>query len=338
MRRSEQVSGALNAVQSGHVSVEQLLREALARGENFATWVEAKLEKWPARKVRGPALLTPKTVPRSVAQAALRLARRRFGKQPGVASVHWGMVRQRGIYTGQVGIVVFVERKLPSEYLGAGSELPGSLEVGAGGRRHHIRIDVQAPGRFAIRHEQAAPGNRATVEAFENGTLSAIIAAPDGTFRALLSAHVAGSKGTAVSATALDGTSFQLGNVDNLKRDAIDDLAVTEEISAQAAAALSFPIADLRDPDSSDAGFALWIYTSRNTQETTISDVEIPSVTFQDGSVMEGLFASPNVTTEGDSGSPALDGRGNLVGFVVGGSATKTYLVPARRAVDALFA
>ncbi|MGH2626318.1 MAG: hypothetical protein ACRDHY_06665, partial [Anaerolineales bacterium] len=81
----------------------------------------------------------------------------------------------------------------------------------------------------------------------------------------------------------------------------------------------------------------LLIFTpSGQPRQTMITDVGVPG-DFTDGRHMEGLFATPSLTGPGDSGSPALDRAGSILGFVAGASATKTYLVPARRAIDALF-
>jgi hypothetical protein len=51
---------------------------------------------------------------------------------------------------------------------------------------------------------------------------------------------------------------------------------------------------------------------------------------------MAGLTAIARVTDGGDSGSAALDEQGAVLGFVIGADSTHTYLLPARRALDAL--
>jgi hypothetical protein len=339
MRQSRLVTGTLRAVENGQVSVEQLLKAAMAYGDSFADWLESKLPRWPDRRVRHPTLYAPKKLPLPVARAAVRLARRRFSGRPGVISVHWGMVRQRDLYTSQTGVLVFVERKMPSDILPEPMNLPTTLDIKLKGRLYRVRVDVQAPGAQATRHALAAarPGNRATVSASEVGVLSAVVTSPDGTLRALLSGHVAGQQGAQVSATSFDGSTFDLGTVDVSKNNATDDLAATGAISTDAADFLTLTSVVVRDPDESDAGSSLFIYTTRGAPIST-SITGVGAAPVLDGSKMTGLFTTPHLTTAGDSGSPALDSGGDLVGFVVGGDADNTYLIPARRAINELFA
>jgi S1-C subfamily serine protease len=337
MKRRKLLELALTSVENGRVSVEELLRAALSRGDGFEDWLAAKVSKWPDHQFRRPLIRAPQRIPPTLPDVAVRRARRRFGKLPGVTSVHWGLLRRRGFYSGRSGVVLFVEKKLPRELLAPQQAYPRQLEVSYRGRRHRIPIDVQAPGEPAHRHaiDQARPGARTVVRAAQQGMLSAIIPAADGKVRALLSGHVAGTQGQAVTLVALDGTDLKL-TIERLEDDRFNDLAATTPFAASDESRFSsFPV-QVRDPVKSESGHVVTIVTDRGAMQTTITDVGV-SASFDDGSSMDDLFSTPAQTNHGESGSPTFDQAGNLIGFVVGGPAEKTYLLPARRAINALF-
>lgn len=331
------VARAVKAVENGQVSVEQLLRAALRQGSSFAGWLEGKVSRWPDRQVRRPHIRTPRRLPPDVPRLALRQGRKKFGNIVGVTSIHWGLMRRRGIYIGHSGVVLFVERKLPAGSLAARERLPPNLNITFKGRRFLIPIDVQAPG-VARRHsiEQARPGKQSTVRAAEQGVLSAVVQV-DGGLRALLSGHVAGSPGNAVTLVAPDGATARNSVVDRVANSSFNDLAATQPLAVADVPLFSFLPVQVRDPGLNETGGSVTIVTLRGAVQTSITDIGV-SHDFLDGRPpMEGLFATPAQTIDGDSGSPAFDAAGKLVGIVVGGPADKTFLIPARRAINDLF-
>lgn len=191
---------------------------------------------------------------------------------------------------------------------------------------------------------EASAGNDVAVTS-ENrfkGVLSAFVDAPDGSgVVAILSGHVAHDQGAAVQAQQVAGSPVDLGTVTKLLLDGTNDIASAGPVSSSVGGLVLDP-SPLRDPDESDVTFSAFIYTARQEApiETVIQGIGA-SQTFGDGSHpgdrMSGLVATILRTGLGDSGSPVFDGRQSLIGFVVGGDSSYTYLLPARRAINALF-
>jgi hypothetical protein len=144
-----------------------------------------------------------------------------------------------------------------------------------------------------------------------------------------------------VVATSVGGIAVPLDTVAKVVRTATVDVAWTTPASGVPATLLSTRPRQVRDPTAADVGHSAtvlvpWDVAGRLVQ---IEDVGA-SAAFGLGAnqvSMRGLCAvHPAITSPGDSGSPVLDDNGVLIGFVVGSSGDRTFLVPARRAINAL--
>jgi hypothetical protein len=259
--------------------------------------------------------------------------------------VHWGVIRKGGRRTGSAGVVVFVHCKCPRELVSVRRRLPRSITIRVRNVRRVVRIDVQGIG-FAgvLLNGLARPGAAVRLALGAGaqpptGTLSALV--QDGQLlRAVLSGHVALQTGKTVTGITVSGQSVALNTVARVIRNSgVDAAWSTPGLFPQAA--LSMAPRAVRDPVKTDVLHSAtmlvpWDVAGRVVQ---IDDVDARA-TFGQGAgqvTMRGLCAvHPSTSNPGDSGSPVLDDSGVLIGFVVGSSGDKTFLVPARRVLNAL--
>jgi hypothetical protein len=339
------VEAALQAVEHGRVSTEDVLQKLTpARSTDMGAWLAKRVG---ATAPRRPTIRRTARIPLAVALLAVRRARTRWGKRQGVVSVHWGCRRVNGRGTGEFAVVVLVEQKLPPEMLKKRGAFPRFLSVRWGGRQHRIRVDVQPTGRGIRLHAspQTAPGNHAGVVIGDltdgvSGTLSAIVTTDDGERHAVMSGHVAGPNGGRAWARLLDGTEMALGTVTKVIASSQVDAAWASPIDDPDNVLASDP-APVRDPNEADVNTAVRVYvrTEVTPRKAYVAGVGVTAPIYTDGSntsLMQGLTAIDGVSEHGDSGSPVLDWNGNLIGFVLGAMGNQTYLIPARRALDAL--
>lgn len=154
-------------------------------------------------------------------------------------------------------------------------------------------------------------------------TLGGVIRLPGSQeVRALLAGHVARAKGRSVTVT-LGKTVLSLGTVSEVVLGPDGDAAWAGPVHADVTQIVK-PATGIRTLRSADIFAELrvrvpWDFSGRM------------------GSVDSVLVALTRaITTPGDSGAPAVDFKGRVAGFVVGVWGGKTYLMPARRALDLL--
>jgi hypothetical protein len=224
-----------------------------------------------------------------------------------------------------------------------GKVIPRHLVVRRHGKKFRIGVDVQVvKGLADLQVSFVQPGDHGAIRrnGVPVGALGAVAAGPSGLF-AITAGHVAGLIGPGATADCLDDEAgaFPIGSVRrNRFNQGIDIAAIGPITSLPSAAVLSstFP----RDPTSADTHHRVRLMLPGLP---TPIDAHINDVNMQRGFntpigpiVMRGLTGIGKVTVPGHSGAPALDDRGVLIGFVIGADETHTFLLPARRAVDAI--
>jgi hypothetical protein len=336
------LADALTAIDQGRASSEEILRAAFA-GPQALTEL---LKRAARRKWRRPTVWRVKKVPSAVIDAAVRSVKKRLGRSKNVKSVHWGVRRRRGRRTAETAVVVHVERKLALAALRARrlNTAPSSVTIRHLGTRFKVDVDVQAVKELA--NLQAAafmrPGDHGSIQrnGHHVGALGAIVSGPNGQF-AITAGHVAGVFGPSQIANCKDDEAgvFAIGTLRrNRFHDGIDIGAIGPVATVPPAAVLDLTFA--RNPTNQDTNrrVQLMVPGISTPMESHVDDVNVRRGfnTPLGPITMAGLTAIRLVTVKGDSGAPALDENGVLVGFVVGADNQHTYLLPARRALDAL--
>jgi hypothetical protein len=340
MARRSLLSQALQHLDAGHLSTEEALRAALRSRATLERLVDAAATK----RWRRPTVRKIRVVPAVVVEAALARVTRRVATFKQVRSVHWGVRRVRGRRTSESVVVVHVAKKIPPKALRGlrMKVIPKKVVVKHRGRQFSIGVDVQAVKVPAKLHtEFLSPGDHGAVMVggVHIGSLGAIVSGSGGDF-AITAGHVAASVGPA-GATCLDddaGT-FTLGKVRrNCFDDGIDIAAIGPVPVVPNGAVLDETV--VRDPRSIDIHrrLSLRLPGQFTPSESHIDDVGVTrSFATPAGNItMDGLTTIVRITEEGDSGSAAVDEDGAVVGFVIGADSTHTYLLPARRALNAL--
>jgi hypothetical protein len=341
-RESEQkVLGALvEAVEEGQLGLLEALRIARKGGPSLTSWKGSHANLMEQRPPRRPRRAAYPVLPPEVIARALEAVRRRVAKRPGVLSVHWGVRFTKGRATGEPGVVVAVRTKRPKELLRRTAVLPKSLAIVRRGRRYVIGIDVQASGGAGVLHAGVMPGDFATVDVRggDAGTLSAIL---DGANpRAIFSGHVATAQNLPVTATTARGEDVPLGSVTKVILTSLVDAASAGPVSPAAIGALARHAMALRPIDDSLVNEKVFLLLPRDFEPTPsyVADVYVSAEFWYGGMTreMEDLIALfPQVTSGGDSGAPVMDFNNQIIGFVLGAKAGKTYLLPAERVIDA---
>jgi hypothetical protein len=190
------------------------------------------------------------------------------------------------------------------------------------------------------------PGERASVvigdgDDVTDGSLGALVEVPTLGLCAILSWHVVGAKGVKVRGRFAQLPLLDLGTVERLLTPPAGDAALTRPVDPQARNVLVSQARQVRDPSEQDLTFVVHVKVQREfaPKQSAIEGVGVTGHFVHDGAeiAIDGLTTlQPAVTVPGDSGAPVVDGSGNLVGFVVGEWNSRTFLMPARRAIDAL--
>jgi len=341
MGSSNRLKAVLAALERGAVSTEDSLRAALGGPREFARWVEQGREHWKGGPVRRPAVRRARRHPPALAQAAVALARRRFADRPGVVSVHWGLARLEGRSTPEQGIVVTVRSDALRDRAGRPRPFARTLRVPYGQRARVVKVSVQPVAGGGVPHT-TRPGRHASVEVGNRtGVLGALVDR-DGELHAVLSGHVAWGKGATVGAVAVDNTPVPLGTVQRVVLGDGGDEALAGPVSANQTSLIATAATSVRDLTPNDVNVAIWVHLARDIEprKVFVTDVgETVPFDYEDGRRrhLPGLIGtSHDVTIGGDSGAPALDFDGNIVGFVVGSYGGRTYLIPARKALENL--
>ena len=335
------LNSVVKALEAGHISAEEAVRAALCgRGELLAL-----LDRSARRGCRRPTVRSIKQVPDAVANAAIRRIVKRLGRSHNVLCVHWGVARRHGRRTSDAGVIVRVRNKMSPAALRAGGrrQAPAHVIIRRRHRRYRIRVDVQAERSLATLHADfARPADHGVIRRDKQaiGALGAIVTGPNGQF-AVTAGHVAGLVPVGGVADCVDDESgpFALGPVHvNRFNNGVDIAAIGPVNSVPPAALLDNTL--VRDPTISDTHHRVRVILPDlpTPIESHIDDVNrtrgfsTPIGTIK----MSGLTAITRVTVPGDSGAPVLDDDDQLVGFVIGADDVNTFLLPARRALDAL--
>ena len=340
MAKRMRFSRLLDELEAGRTSTEEAL-EAARSGERAVT---SLLDRIARRQKRRPTVRRIKQLPHAVIASAVARVKRHVGRRRDVTSVHWGVRRVRGRRTNESAVVVHVKKKLPPRVLRSLQRrgMARTVRVQHRRRRYVVRIDVQAVKVPAILHTSfLMPGDHGGIRVGGEhiGALGAIAPGGTGLF-ALTAGHVAAVIGSKPAECVDDEAgAFPLGRVRvNAFSRGIDIAAIGPVASVPPGAVLDATI--VRDPVESDTHERVSIFVPGmfTPIESHIDDVGVTR-TFSTAAgviTMSGLTATARVTDPGDSGAPALDQRGALIGFVIGGDSDHTYLLPARRALDAL--
>jgi hypothetical protein len=262
-----------------------------------------------------------------------------------VLSVHWGVARRRGRRTAEAGVVVRVRQKLRPSRLRARRmrAAPAHVPIRRGGRLYRIRVDVQLePGYAELQHiDFIRPADHGLIRrnGAAIGTLGGVVSTGGARF-AVTAGHVAALiKGGNADCVDDEAGAFALGPVRANQFNAGTDIAAIGPVpQVPADAVLGNTIARNPTPVDTHHRVRLMLAGASTPIESHIDDVNrTRSFDTPAGVItMSGLTAIGRVTVAGDSGAPALDDGGALVGFVVGADALNTYLLPARRALDDL--
>jgi hypothetical protein len=330
----------LEAIEHGTVPAGTAIRAALRGERHLARWVAASRQRWERSAERRATVRGTPAYPPDLVAAALAAARRRDGDKEGVVSVHWGLARREGRSTAEPAVIVVVRRKVAKP--ARTDRVKPTLTVRHRGKSRTIRVDVQAISTAGALHG-ARPGDHAAadVEGFA-GAVGAVTER-DGELYVVLAGHVARRVGLAPTARAPSGATISLGRVDRVHMDDRDDVASCGPITRSDADRIALPEVEVRDLGTDDLNTAIWIQTARDFSPRkaflTDLDVTVP-FEYEDGTrnVSGLLGTSHQVTEPGDSGAPVTDFQDRLVGFVIGAYDGRTYLIPARRALDDLAA
>lgn len=334
-------SEVLEAIASGTLSTEEAIRAALHGMQALADSVERAGK----RPLCRPTIYKYPTYPAAVVEIAVERVRRRFGRRSNVRSIHWGVRQFRGRRIGQRAVVIHVTRKLSRSRLrrtrrGA---IPATLSIRHKHRRYTVPIDIQAVGQSATLHIAfIRPGHHGQLRLGTNGigALGGVVDGAGGQLFAVTAGHVAQVIGTRdVHCGDADAGVFALGKVRCNQLNRGHDIAMIGPLaSVPHGATINATFArDARVGDLHQRVFVL-LPNAITPVESHIEGVGVTAVFGCDAGVvsLRGLTSIDRVTRSGDSGAPALDAAGNVVGFVVGADATRTFLIPARRALDAL--
>lgn len=171
---------------------------------------------------------------------------------------------------------------------------------------------------------------------------------PDGTFGAVTAGHVVQMARGADLVAATETTQMPLGEP-LLNTLGGRMMLVNERADLAVVGPIEGDVTDIagreqfvRDPTHADLNQRVWVYVQRDLAPVAayVNGIDVRASFFRadgPGEIdVEGLVAIDAVTQAGDSGAPVVDDDDNIVGFVVGSDSIMTYLMPARRGLDAL--
>lgn len=283
---------------------------------------------------------------------------------PDIVSVHFGLKWKKGESLGLPAVIVWVKNKLPESKIPVRERLKKTVTVRLGGVSTRLPVDVQSAPRKGEPQPVDNDWNRHSSERYAStkarffvegepvtfyGTLGAVFPDSHGPgWLATTAGHAVGPEGSTVNMRTWAGGSA--GNVPVIIN-GLDfglDLALLGPIGPTIAGRAATPIAGLGEPNAVSVSSGDWVLISNKFQvyPAIIQDLVSGPVTLDYGPVNldVGSFftVTPNLTQKGDSGGPAFDRFGRVVGFVMGrwmmDGIKKTFLVSARRGIYELLA
>jgi hypothetical protein len=336
------VDAALKAVEAGELSVEDVLSGGATRSPRFRAWLSHRLQRVPQR-YGGPMRVRHHRLDAADVSQILEAARAKFGKHEHVLHITWG-VKTVGSHTAPTDALIFIVDEKPADMArGSPAFIPKMFEVQTPSGRHEVATDVRVRAKGTKQADDARPGFHCGVNAGAKlGTLSCITSV-GGVPHAIISGHVAVTPGVVVSATSVSGTVVALGSALKVKNDQSLDAALVGPVPAAGIGEVADTPTGLRDLQDTDTHLSIRIAVNR-TPGSVYASVEVASepATFVDPNTgathaMDGVIRLDQaITVHGDSGAPAMDLTGQLVGFVEGVAGGRTYLIPARRVIDGI--
>jgi hypothetical protein len=339
--QADLVAAMLSAVSDGRLAIEQVIRAAV-RDPGFHPAARRLIASARGQDRQPPRIRHIAHDP-DLLRKAQRLLQRRLARRAAAA----GGPAMPAMPAMQVGLGRHYRGRSPQDEFGLVVHVAEKRDVPAAERiqpvsllhdgvRHTLRVDVKQIER-AEKQADIRPGNRAVVSSTSvRGTLGAIAMRATGPV-ALISGHVARtSVGGKIRAREAGGAEIDLGAVMKLRDDATMDAATVGPVPLGQVGSLTLDPAEIRDPGSIFRGIAVSVLVAGHSgaQDAFVDDINAPAM-FSDGNAMTGLIAlAPRVTDPGDSGAAVVDGQGQLLGFVVGASATRTFVLAATEVLD----
>jgi len=337
-RRSAALAeAALIAVESGQISVEELLAGGAARIPRFRAWLANRLGRLPQGERAEPQIRHRRRSREEVA-AILTAARAQFGAHPGVRHIAWGSKTVGGHPVPRDCLVFLVDAKRRDLADGAAEKIPESVSLETPLGVRVVETDVREIAKGVHHAGAVSAGFHCGVQAGSNLGCLGCVTTVGGVAFAIVSGHVAVQKDVAITATSVSGGTVPLGPSVVVKNDADVDAARVGPVPDDSLGGLADVPTSVRDLDESDTRLAIHISVPRGTLYAAVDTVSEPA-TFLDpatgaGHAMNALIRlDQGVTLHGDSGAPAMDATGLLVGFVEGIADGRTYLIPAGRAI-----
>ena len=324
----------LSAVAEGRLSVEALVDTALGVCREDTTLLGqlgdlvAQAETMPQRRVyiRQPLQLSSAEWEQAMAQVRAQLL-----ALPDVLSVGWGRTYSGGKGNDDAGVIVRVAEKRD---VAAERRIPSRVKVQLGERDYEFRVDVKQLGELT-KQRSVFSGTGSVTAGDRTGTLSACVEDSNGSYRALLSGHVARGEGVRVEISAAGAT--VVGVVGWHRDDAEIDAAAVRGIAKQDVTRLRQPEVRLVSAREALEGLTVKIHgaASRRDRHAQVEGTSV-DVDFVGARMHDLIELDQGISAEGDSGAPAFDSLGRLVGFVVGTDRSKkTHLISARKVIRA---
>ncbi|WP_426746069.1 hypothetical protein VZQ01_37550 [Myxococcus faecalis] len=323
---------ALGAIQSGQLSIEEVLRASLRANPGMKGWLEEKLARSKDQDRRIPWVRRQLKLSESGREKVLTAARRKFLRRRDVVGVSWGVKYTGGLPRQADSLIVWVRKKKPPREVR--SLIEGPFQARVEGVRHTVMLDVQElPTGTKQWGTPVRPGNLTQVRVGDKlGTLSAAFDTGDIYF----SGHVAKATGRQVTVLLPGGRSIPAGVVRRCRDDEEIDGARAGPLQANDIARATRSPVRVRTLKSSEHDIGVRVITVDGERRSWIDALEAPADFGVDGRMRSLIRLAGRVTAEGDSGACVLDDAGRLIGFVVGSADKHTMVIRAEGVFNAL--
>jgi len=324
----------LDALLEGRLASEDVVDEALAADESVRARLTELAESATNKPVYRAHVLRRLELSEAEWADVIGQVRASLARHPDVLSVGFGRAFASGESEDLPAVVVRVRQKqaVPQD-----RRLPSSVTATLRDRPLSFRVDVQEQPVIA-KQGDVRPGSACSVHGALSGTVSACIVGEANQHTVLLSGHVVRSKGDKVLFVTKDSRPIQ-GEITWHAESERMDAAAVSNVSDSDAIDLTEPAADVVTVLPHFEGLLVTIHgaATGTPVKAQIQDVST-DVIFENAGRMEDLIQlDRRASKRGDSGAPATDSRGRLVGFVVGTDRNgHTYLISARKVIDAV--